>query len=112
MSPVKNCHLIFSNCVGENSLQNAANRNPIIVTVDKELLFERKVLEQYWRPGSDHADRRRLYDTLFRGNNQQDYAAISAAIDRLHSRDILIQKNNCIELNFAMMGPIKQILGR
>lgn len=112
MSPVKNCHLIFSNCVGENVLKNSANRNPVIVTVDEDLLYERKVLEQYWRPGSDHADRRRLYDTLFRGNNQQDYAAISAAIDRLHSRDILIQKNNCIELNFAMMGQIKQILGR
>lgn len=112
MSQVKNCHLIFSNCVGEDGLKNAANRNPIVVKVDEELLFERKVLEQYWRPGSDHADRRRMYDTLFRGNNQQDYAAISAAIDRLHSREILIQKNNCIELNFAMMGPIKQILGR
>lgn len=112
VSPVRNCHLIFSSCVGEDVLKNAANRDPIVVTVDEEQLFERKVLEQYWRPGSDHADRRRLYDTLFRGNNQQDYAAISSAIDRLLSRDILIQKNNCIELNFAMMGYIKQILGR
>lgn len=89
-----------------------ANRDPVIVKVDEELLFEKKVLEQYWRPGSDHADRRRLYDTLFRGNNQQDYEEISAAIERLHNREILIQKNNCIELNFAMMSEIKQILGR
>lgn len=111
-SPVKNCHLIFSSCVGEEMINVVANRDPVIVKVDEELLFEKKVLEQYWRPGSDHADRRRLYDTLFRGNNQQDYEEISAAIERLHTREILIQKNNCIELNFAMMSEIKQILGR
>ena len=111
-SPVKNCHLIFSNCTGEQLLSTSANREPVVVAVDAELLFEKKVLEQYWRPGSDHADRRRLYDTLFRGNNQQDYSVISEAIDRLLNRGILIPKNNCIELNFAMMAEIKQILGR
>ena len=110
--PEKNCSLIFSSCTGEKELHAAANKIPVEVVIDENIVFERKVLEQYWRPGSDHADRRRLFDTLFRGNNQQDYANISAAIDRLCDQGLLRRKNNCIELNFSEMSKIKGILGR
>jgi hypothetical protein len=111
-APGKNCGLIFSGCTGEENLRVRANKAPVERTIDENSVFERKVLEQYWRPGSDHADRRRLFDTLFRGNHQQDYANISAAIDRLCVRGLLQRKNNCIELNFSEISKIKEILGR
>ena len=68
--------------------------------MNTETEYEKKVLEQYWRPGSDHADRRRLFSTLFKGYAQQDYDGISEAIDRLYGKEILLHKSNCIELNF------------
>ena len=64
------------------------------------------------RLGSDHADRRRLFSTLFKGYSQQDYDGISEAIDRLYGKDILLHKSNCIELNFEKMSEIREILGR
>lgn len=109
---VINCSLIFSNCSGADELNKAANQTPTFVPVTEQEIYEKKVLEQYWRPGSDHADRRRVFDTLFKGYNQQDYPGISDAIDRLCSEGVLLRKNYCIELNFSQMNKIKSILGR
>ena len=106
------CHLIFSNCFGEDELRKATCEEPQIPLLSSETEYERKVLEQYWRPGSDHADRRRLFSTLFKGYAQQDYDGISEAIDRLYGKEILLHKNNCIELNFEKMSEIRSILGR
>lgn len=111
-APDRNCELVFSSCTGAEEFKAAANKLPVKIIIDEDIVFERKVLEQYWRPGSDHADRRRLFDTLFRGNNQQDFANISAAIDRLFTKGILRRKNNFIELNISKMPEIKEILGR
>ena len=108
----KNCNLIFSNCCGESELRKISCREPILSSVNTETEYEKKVLEQYWRPGSDHADRRRLFSTLFKGYSQQDYDGISEAIDRLYGKDILLHKSNCIELNFEKMSEIREILGR
>ena len=80
--------------------------------MNTETEYEKKVLEQYWRPSSDHADRRRLFSTLFKGYAQQDYDGISEAIDRLYGKEILLHKSNCIELNFEKMSEIREILGR
>ena len=108
----KNCNLIFSNCCGESELRKISCREPILPSVNTETEYEKKVLEQYWRPGSDRADRRRLFSTLFKGYSQQDYDGISEAIDRLYGKDILLHKRNCIELNFEKMSEIREILGR
>lgn len=109
---VWDCNLIFSNCNGIDELRRAANQKPVFIPVTEKELYEKKVLEQYWRPGSDHADHRRVFDTLFKGYSQQDYPGISDAIDRLCSEGILLRKNYCIELNFSQINKIKNILGR
>lgn len=104
--------LIFNNCEGEMSLKAASEYAQIPDTINENDLYERKVLEQYWRPGSDHADRRRAFQTLFRGNGQQDRQNISDAINRLFYKQVLVQRNNYIELNFSQMTEIKRILGK
>lgn len=104
--------LIFNNCDGEDLLKTASEYTKVIDAINTDELYERKVLEQYWRPGSDHADRRRAFQTLFRGNDQQDRQNISDAIDRLFSKQVLVQRNNYIELNFSQMAEIKRILGK
>ena len=108
----KNCNLIFSNCCGESELRKISCNEPVLSSTNTEIEYEKKVLEQYWRPGSDHADRRRLFSTLFKGYAQQDYEGISEAIDRLYGKEILLHKSNCIELNFEKMSEIREILGR
>lgn len=112
MKPIVNCNLVFSNCNGIDELRRVANQTPIYIPITEKELYEKKVLEQYWRPGSDHADRRRVFDTLFKGYSQQDYPGISDAIDRLCSEGILLRKNYCIELNFSQINKIRSILGR
>lgn len=108
----KNCNLIFSNCCGESELRKISCKEPVLSSTNTEIEYEKKVLEQYWCPGSDHADRRRLFSTLFKGYAQQDYEGISEAIDRLYGKEILLHKSNCIELNFEKMSEIREILGR
>ena len=102
--------LFFNNCDGENMLKSATESKQTIRTINVDDIYERKVLEQYWRPGSDRADRRRALQTLFRGNDPQDRQYISDAIDRLFSKQVLVQKSNYIELNFGKITEIKRIL--
>lgn len=104
--------LIFNSCIGENSLKELSEKLPENQPINFEEIYERKVLEQYWRPGSDHADRRRVFTTLFKGNSQEDRPYISDAIDRLFDKQILIQRSNFIELNMGQITEIKRILQR
>lgn len=104
--------LIFNNCVGEVQLKELSEKLPEVQAVDENELYERKVLEQYWRPGCDHADRRRVVTTLFKGNSQEDRPYISDAINRLFDKQILIQRSNYIELNMGQIYEIKRILDR
>ena len=102
--------LIFNNCDGEEVLKAASEYRQIVRTINADDVYERKVLEQYWRPGCDRADRRRAFQTLFKGNDPQDREAISDAIDRLFAKQVLVQKANYIELNFNKIAEIKRIL--
>lgn len=104
--------LIFNNCDGETVLREMSEKLPEDKPINIEEKYERKVLEQYWRPGSDHADRRRVFTTLFKGNSQEERPYIADAIDRLFTKQILIQRSNCIELNMAQILEIKRILQR
>lgn len=106
--------LYFINCNSADQLIDAANtvNDSETHSFSNEIWYEKKVLEQYWRPGSNHSDRRRLYETLFRGLSQQEYESINNAIQRLISKEILISKSNYIELNFSKMKEVRQIIGR
>lgn len=109
-SVTENGGLIFNNCDGEQQLKNASEYTAVVHSVNTDDIYERKVLEQYWRPGSDHADRRRAFQTLFRGNDPQDRQHISDAIDRLFAKQVLVQRYNYIELNLAQLTEIMRIL--
>lgn len=106
--------LYFINCNSAELLIQASNtvNDKEENSLSDETWYEKKVLEQYWRPGSDHSDKRRLYETLFKGVPQQEYDSITSAIQRLLSEGILISKSNYIELNFSKMKEIRQIIGR
>ena len=106
----EDCGLIFNNCEGEDILKTASVFHENVRSINSDDLYERKVLEQYWRPGCERADRRRAFETLFRGNNPQDRQEISDAIERLFAKQVLVQRANYIELNFKQNSEIKRIL--
>ena len=105
--------LCFNNCSGHEELIKKKVDKAIVEHVETEAqIYEKRVLEQFWRPGSNMANRRRAYSTLFRGFQAQENVLVSDAIQRLISRDILIDNSNCIDMNFTKMKEIREILGR
>lgn len=107
---VVNCELIFTKCEGHEELKSIAYRgqSPIIDAID----FERKILEQFWKPGYDRAEPNRSYHTLLRGFSQTDRQKALGAIESLISKEILIERIRVIELNFEKMNEIREILQR
>ena len=74
--------------------------------------YEKLVLEQFWMKGSNAAEPRKTYRTLFKGVKQQEKANVLTAVNSLLSRKILLRLTYCLELNFSKMSEIKEILGR
>ena len=74
--------------------------------------FERVVLEQFWKRGSDAPERRRAFRTMYRGFTNTQSRMVDNAIRSLLQKDLLVKKNYCYELNFTKLEEIKLILGR
>lgn len=74
--------------------------------------YERKVLEQFWKPGYETAEPRRADDTMMKGIAPQDRPAVSRAIESLIKKGILTTKLHSFYLNFDKMDEIRKILQR
>lgn len=106
---VPNQNLVFMGCDGHEKLNMPRN----IVETDEEVdYYEKLVLEQFWKRGSDRAEMRRTYLALFRGTKGNEQVYIQNAINSLLKRGLICELNVCYELNTAHMGEICHILGR
>lgn len=106
----------FISCTGHEKLSDVLHKMESINVggrnSNNEQSYEKIVLEQFWMKGSTAAEPRKTYRTLCKGVRQQDKAKVLAAVDALIHRRILIRLTYCLELNFAKMTEIKDILGR
>lgn len=75
-------------------------------------VYERQVLEQFWKPGYSNAEPRRTYTAMFKGVPETNRGAIKEAIGSLLKKGIIRELNVCYELNFSEIVEIKRILGR
>ena len=103
--------LSFIACVGHEELETAYCVNSEIEYSHGED-YERVVLEQFWKKGSDAPERRRAFRTMYRGFTNTQSRMVDDAIRSLLQKNILIKRNYCYELNFTKLEEIKQILGR
>lgn len=105
----------FISCSGHEILQEVITASTMKKGVEAEKderYYERLVLEQYWMIGSNSAEPRKTYRTLFKGVKTQEKANVLRAIEELISRDVLRRLNYCIEINFSKLAEIREILGR
>ncbi|MBR0091053.1 MAG: hypothetical protein IJP92_05085 [Lachnospiraceae bacterium] len=107
---------VFITCKGEDSLRDAIhrclNKSFSASEVDEEKDYERIVLEQFWMIGSERAEMRKSFRTLYKGIEQKQRKKVGMAIDRLEKKDIIKKLTYCFELNTMKMNEIKLILGR
>jgi hypothetical protein len=74
--------------------------------------YEKLVLEQFWKRGSERAEMRRTYTALFRGTKSEEQMKVQNAINSLVKRGLISELNICYELNTTHMSEINYILGR
>ena len=74
--------------------------------------YEKPLLEQFWKPGSENAELCRSYITLFRGFAPSERKKIEKTINKLKSEEILIQQIHCLRLNIKKIDTVAKILGR
>lgn len=104
-----NPNLVFMGCNGHEKLTSPH----VFVEEDESVdFYEKLVLEQFWKRGSDRAEMRRTYTALFRGTKSNEQVYIQNAINALLKRGLICELNVCYELNTAYMGEISRILGR
>lgn len=105
----EDAQLVFSDCFGIDELDNFYHQ-----TIDANVAdqFEKIVLEQFWKPGSEKADPRRAFVTIYRGVKANDRPYIDEAVKRLIERQILIPLKSSYEINFDKISEVKQICGR
>ena len=101
--------LVFSDCIGIDELSSHYHQ-----MIDTEVTdqYEKIVLEQFWKPGSEKADPRRAFVTIYRGVKANDRPFIDEAVKQLTERQILVPLKFSYELNFDKISEIKQICGR
>lgn len=104
-----NQNLIFMGCSGHEKLLSSYDYEETEENID---YYEKLVLEQFWKRGSDRAEMRRTYTALFRGTKNSEQTHIQNAINSLLKRGLICELNVCYELNTAYMGEISHILGR
>lgn len=104
---------VFLSCIGHEELQKCLSReNKFEEAENTENEFRRKILEQYWVPGAEHAEMRKSYRTLFKGIDPKYRNQVAKTIKQLKDEDILTELIHCLELNKSKMDQIKEILGR
>lgn len=74
--------------------------------------YERVVLEQFWKPGSEAAELHRAYQSLFRGFLASEFPALANAVESLEKKRILIKRLNTYQLNPNKMSVIRKIVER
>ncbi len=107
---------LFISCTGHERLndvlKNTMRKKLKQENVKNERYYEKLVLEQFWMKGSNQAEPRKTYRTLFKGIKQQEKANVLMAIEALINRKVLKRLTYCIEINFSKLNEIKSILGR
>lgn len=101
---------VFLGCTGNELLkEKTEDENVAKETID---IYEKIILEQFWKPGYQVAELRRTYTALFKGIDSSKYDNIETALKALLKRGLLKELNVCYELNISKINEIKKILGR
>ena len=104
---------VFVSCTGHEKLHDILSvPNNNSDKSDEIMDFKRLVLEQYWMPGSEYAEMKKSYRTLFKGIDPKYRKDIANAIKQLKNEGILKELIHCLELDKSKFDQIKQILGR
>lgn len=106
----KNNDLIFLGCTGHEDLLKELTY-PETEIHDVEIDYEKIVLEQFWKVGSN-LEPRRAFRTIYKGIENNKLPAVDKALKRLIHRKVLLKKTFCYEVNFEMLDEIAKILGR
>lgn len=104
-----NWNLIFMGCDGYEQL--VAEYKPV-ETSEKVDHYEKLVLEQFWKIGSERAELRRSYTALFKGIDTKEKVYVQDAIKSLLKKGLIRELSICYELNTVYIGEIMHILGR
>lgn len=102
--------LIFVSCLGEKEFNERASQY-IPPKVDGRN-YKKILLEQFWKPGKDLAERRCGFHTVYRGISKNDIKYIDDALKELISQGIIKKLSMCYELNFSKIDEISRILER
>ena len=105
-----NDSISFYNCSGHEDLSNLLSLKTPGGQID--ISYERIVLEQFWKKGSDSPEVRRAFTTVSKGVAPKDLCFIEKAIESLIHKGIIIKRSVCYELNFNQIAEIRAILGR
>lgn len=105
---------IFLSCMVDEEIKKCFEIKQKTEQTDTEKIidFKREILEQYWMPGSEHAEMRKSYRTLYKGIDPKYRKEVSKAVDQLIDEEILVKLIYCLELNKKKIHRIKEILGR
>lgn len=104
-----NANLLFLGGEGYEALQS---EHEFVESDENVDYYEKLVLEQFWKRGSDRAELRRSHSALFRGTKSNEQMHVQNAINALLKRDLIRELNVCYGLNIAHMAEIEHILGR
>ncbi len=102
--------LIFVSCLGEKEFNERASQY-IPPKVDGRN-YKKILLEQFWKPGKDLAERRCGFHTVYRGISKNDIKYIDDALKELISQGVIKKLSMCYELNFSKIDEISRILER
>ena len=109
---------LFVSCMGHEALKEQLtftledNQMAPNEIEKNTLYFKKKVLEQFWMPGSSMAGFRKSYRTVYKGTAPKDRKFIAKAIEELKAEGIMCERTYCYELNKAHMNRIAEIVGR
>lgn len=107
-----NCKLLFLGCTGYEEIAEKFGEIENSSNVKEVQDFEKVILEQFWKKGSDSLEPRRGFLTMHKGISSKDINKADKALKSLIQKGILKKLNICYELEFSKMSEIMRILGR
>lgn len=107
-----NCKLLFLGCTGYEKIAEKFAEKENVSNLEDVQNFEKIILEQFWKKGSDSLEPRRGFLTMHKGIASKDINNADKALKSLLQKGILRKLNICYELDFSKMSEIMQILGR
>lgn len=105
-----NSTLAFLGCNGHERL--AEKFAAFSECSEKDENFEKLILEQFWKIGSESLEARRAFTTIKKGIDPKKFPYIDDALESLIDQNIISKRSVCYELNFSKLSEIKRILGK